>query len=122
MLLDFMAPAHSFEFIVALVVSLKTFIHNLSRYHFRRRTWRLQKDIKVHNFSKRSLSYVRESLQAYHKKWFEVAVELGSKTGTVPTSPRLCSQQTLRENPPAKTSEEYYCRASTIPRSHDNPN
>ena len=64
---------------------------------------------------KRSLSYVRENLEVYHEKWFEVAVELGSKIGTVPTSPRICSQQTLRENPAAKTSEEYYRRALTAP-------
>ena len=64
---------------------------------------------------KRSLSYVRENLEVYQEKWFEVAAELGSKIGTVPTSPRICSQQTLRENPPAKTSEEYYRRALTAP-------
>ena len=41
----------SFEFIVALVVSRRDFhTQNLSRYHFRKRTWRLQKDIKAYNF------------------------------------------------------------------------
>ena len=106
----------SFEFIVALVVSRRGLSYTKPvTISLQKEDMEIAEGYKGIQLLKRSLSYVRENLEVYHEKWFEVAVELGSKIGTEPTSPRICSQQTLRENPPAKTSKEYYCRALTAP-------
>ena len=106
----------SFEFIVALVVSRRGLSYTKPvTISLQKEDMEIAEGYKDIQLLKRSLSYVRENLEVYHEKWFEVAVELESKIGTVPTSPGICSQQTLRENPPAKTSKEYYSRALTAP-------
>lgn len=64
----------------------------------------------------RQLNEVREKIDEWHKKWFQLAVDIASEVDTeLPTIPRRCNRQTQRSNVEADSPEVYYRRALTIP-------
>ena len=56
---------------------------------------------------------VKCDIDAYHSKWYNKAVTLGEKCNALPSKPRICARQLLRDNTPADTLKEY-CRCVTI--------
>ena len=51
----------------------------------------------------------RQKIDETHRHWYELAVNLTKSIGTSPSTPRICSNQTMRANPPSQSTEEY-CR------------
>ena len=62
-----------------------------------------------------ALTNVRENVFAVHHGWYTSVVEFAKKLKVDPSVPRRCSRQTLRDNVPSETFEEYYRRVVTIP-------
>ena len=50
----------------------------------------------------------RRKIDETHRHWYEQAVNLAESVGTSPSTPRICSNQTMRANPPSQSTEEYY--------------
>ena len=50
----------------------------------------------------------RRKIDETHRHWYEQTVNLAKSVGTSPSAPRLCSNQTMRANPPSHSTEEYY--------------
>ena len=50
----------------------------------------------------------RQKIDETHRHWCEQAVNLAKSVGTSPLTPRICSNQTMRANPPSQSTEEYY--------------
>lgn len=63
---------------------------------------------------KRLVDY-RESVDDFHKIWFEDAMKLARSLNIQPEIPRRCTVQRHRSNTPADTPEVYYQRVVTIP-------
>ena len=57
---------------------------------------------------------VKCDIDAYHSKWYNEAVKLGEKFNALPSKPRICARQLLRDNTPADTPKEYYRRCVTV--------
>ena len=57
---------------------------------------------------------VQNDIDAYHNKWYNEAVNLGQNVNVLPSKPRTCAHQLLRDNTPADTPEAYYRRCVTV--------
>jgi hypothetical protein len=58
---------------------------------------------------------VRENIDTYHSEWFSTVEKMCEMVGIQPSLPRRCSRQTSRNNVPADTPLQYYCRSISIP-------
>jgi hAT family C-terminal dimerisation region len=58
---------------------------------------------------------IRGAADEWFKSVYESAVQLGDKSGTEPSIPRVCAKQTLRSNMPAKEPQLYYRSAVFVP-------
>ena len=57
----------------------------------------------------------REEVSKDHDSWYQEAMELAEKVGTVPQKPRTASVQEYRNNVPAESISIYYSRSLSIP-------
>ena len=62
-----------------------------------------------------TLQDVRDNVSTYHSTWFNTVDSMCQEVGVLPSLPRRCSRQTQRNNVPADTPSEYYCRSLSIP-------
>ena len=58
---------------------------------------------------------MRSNVEKRHENWFNEAVGLAESVGTSPDKPRTAGRQTNRENVPADSVSQYYCRCLLIP-------
>lgn len=58
---------------------------------------------------------MRDNIETHHYSWFSTAEKMCETIGTVPSIPRRCQRQTHRDNVPADTPSQYYCRTISIP-------
>ena len=56
---------------------------------------------------------VKCDIDAYHSNWYNEAVKMGEQFNALPSKPRICACQLLRDNMPADTPK-YYRRCVTV--------
>ena len=62
-----------------------------------------------------TIQNVRDQVQTHHSEWFLIVEKMCTDVGTVPSLPRRCGRQIHRDNIPADTPSEYFCRTISIP-------
>ena len=62
-----------------------------------------------------TLQDVRDNISTHHRMWYSSVERMCSDVGTVPSLPRRSGRQIHRNNVPADTPSEYYCRSLSIP-------
>ena len=104
------------DFIASLVIT------NSSLKYIQALTTNLQaeaKDIveavREINSVKSALSNARGNIEEYRSRWFSTVDQMCSDIGIVPSVPRRCGRRSHRNNVPADTPSEYYCRCLSIP-------
>ena len=104
---------HSFEFIIALVVTRECFyrIRGATVLLQSRNNMDIMKGYRIMGDLKATLEEVRDNIEAYHHTWFSRAEQLGNEINANVAVPRLCGRQTLRDNHHIQTPEEY-CRVT----------
>ena len=106
-----------FEFIMAFIVGLRCldYIKGLT-ITLQKRTIDICQAYDEVGSVKTALNEIRESIDTYHKEWFDDAVQLGRiSNASEPQIPRRCSRQTARSNVPGDTPEVYYKHCISIP-------
>ena len=66
-------------------------------------------------FLRHMLERMRSNVEKRHENWFNEAVGLAESVGTSPEKPRTAGRQKNRENVPADSVSQYYCRCLLIP-------
>ena len=61
------------------------------------------------------LEKMRVDVEKRHESWFSEAVTLAESVGTTPGKPRTTGRQVHRQNVPAESTTQYYCRSLSIP-------
>ena len=94
----------SFEFIMSLVVARRG-LSLCSTCHNKMNIVKAYSEIAS---LKNVVMEKRRKIDETHRHWYEQAVNLAKSVGTSPLTPRICSNQTMRANPPSQSTEEYY--------------
>ena len=106
-----------FDFIIALVTvrNCLAYIQAATVKLQQKQNMDILKGYREIDKVKKELKNVRSTLDKKHKEWFDEAKTLGEYIGADPKVPRLCGQQSQRDNPKVETAEEYYCATVAAP-------
>ena len=112
----FLRILESFEFIVAMVITTNILDYTMSlTVQLQQRQIDIAESLKQINLLKAELKILRTSVDEYHDKFYDEAVELANEVEVDEKTPRICKHQTTRENYTASTPREYYRLKLTIP-------
>ena len=113
---DLLALVEKFDFIVALVICRSIFDSTIGVTQLLQgKSIDIMDGIHLINSLKNSVINMRNSVDAYHGKWYSEALALARKVEVDESKLRTVGKQTTRANTPFKTVSEYYKRAYTIP-------
>ena len=99
----------SFEFIMSLVVARRGLSYVApATTKLQAKRMEIVKAYSEIGSLKNVVMEKRRKIYETHRYWYEQAFNLAKSVGTSPSTPRICSNQTMRANPPSQSREEYY--------------
>ena len=106
----------SFEFIVSLIVARNGLSYVApATAKLQRKQMEIVKAYSEIGILTKLVKEKREKISETHNDWYQKSVSLAQRVGTTPSTPRTCSKQILRANPPFTSVEEYYRISISVP-------
>ena len=106
----------SFEFIVSLIVVRSGLLYvATATAKLQLKQMEIVKAYSEIGILTKLVKEKREKISETHNDWYQKSVSLAQRVGTTPSTPRICSKQALRANPPFKSVEEYYRISISLP-------